>query len=59
MQSPRTAANSFRKAVSAGAFAEAEQLLESYRHDVEAAWNAATSSLFTLLTRLRSPYAAS
>src|SRR6185369_12904063 len=43
MQSPRTAANSFRKAVSAGAFAEAEQLLESYRHDVEAAWNAATS----------------
>ena len=43
MQSPRTAANSFRKAVSAGAFAEAEQLLESYRRDVEAAWNAATS----------------
>ncbi len=43
MQSPRTAVSSFRKAVSAGAFAEAEQLLESYRRDVEAAWNAAMS----------------
>jgi len=29
--------------VSAGAFPEAEQLLESYRRDVESSWNAATS----------------
>ena len=43
MQSPRTAVDLFRKAVSAGAFAEAEKLLESYRRDVEAAWHAATS----------------
>ena len=43
MQSPTKAVNSFRKAVSAGAFAEAEQFLEAYRRDVEACWNAATS----------------
>ena len=43
MQSPKTAVNLFRSAVSAGAFSEAEQLLESYRCDVEASWNAATS----------------
>jgi hypothetical protein len=43
MQSPKTAVNSFRSAVSAGAFSEAEQLLESYRRDVEASWHAATS----------------
>ena len=43
MQSPRTAVNRLRSAVSAGAFLEAEQLLESYRRDVEASWNAATS----------------
>ena len=43
MQSPSKAVDSFRKAVSAGAFAEAEQLLEAYRRDVEASWHAATS----------------
>jgi hypothetical protein len=43
MQSPYKAVDSFRKAVSAGAFAEAEQLLEAYRRDVEACWNAAAS----------------
>lgn len=43
MQSPKTAVNRFRSAVSAGAFSEAEQLLESYRQDVEAAWSAAAS----------------
>jgi hypothetical protein len=43
MQSPIKAVDSFRKAVSAGAFAEAEQLLEAYRCEVEACWNAATS----------------
>ena len=43
MQSPKTAVDLFRSAVSAGAFSEAEQLLESYRRDVEASWNAATS----------------
>jgi hypothetical protein len=43
MQSPKTAVNLFRRAVSAGAFSEAEQLLESYRRDVEASWHAATS----------------
>ena len=42
MQSP-TAVELFRKAVSAGAFAEAEQLLEGYRHDVEVSWEATTS----------------
>ena len=42
MQSP-TAVELFRKAVSAGAFLEAEQLLEKYRRDVEASWGAATS----------------
>jgi len=41
MQSP-TAVELFRNAVSAGAFAEAEQLLEGYRHEVEASWNAAS-----------------
>ena len=43
MPSPSKAVDLFRKAVSAGAFAEAEQLLESYRQDVEASWEAATS----------------
>jgi hypothetical protein len=43
MQSPKTAVNLFRSAVSAGAFSEAEQLLEMYRRDVEASWHAATS----------------
>jgi len=43
MQSPRAAVSRFRSAVSAGAFLEAEQLLESYRRDVETSWNAATS----------------
>ena len=43
MQSPRTAVDLFRKAVSAGAFAEAEQHLASYRCDVEESWGAATS----------------
>jgi hypothetical protein len=43
MQSPRTAVNLFRSAVSAGAFSEAEQFLELYRRDVEASWHAATS----------------
>jgi hypothetical protein len=42
MQSP-TAVELFRKAVSAGAFSEAERLLEMYRRDVEASWKAATS----------------
>jgi len=42
MQSP-TAVELFRKAVSAGAFPEAEYLLESYRRDVEGSWQAATS----------------
>lgn len=43
MQSPKTAVNLFRQAVSAGAFSEAEQFLESYRRDVEADWSTATS----------------
>jgi hypothetical protein len=43
MQSPRTAVNLFRSAVSAGAFSEAEQLLELYRRQVETCWNAATT----------------
>jgi hypothetical protein len=42
MQSP-TAVELFRKAVSAGAFADAEQLLEGYRRDVEVSWEGATS----------------
>ena len=42
MQSP-TAVELFRKAVSAGAFADAEKLLEGYRRDVEVSWEAATS----------------
>ena len=43
MQSPPKAVDLFRRAVSAGAFLEAEQLLERYRRDVEASWHAATS----------------
>ena len=43
MQSKSPAVDLFRKAVSAGAFLEAEQLLEMYRRGVEASWNAATS----------------
>lgn len=43
MQSPRTAVNLFRSAVSAGKFSEAEQFLERYRGEVEASWHAATS----------------
>ena len=43
MPLPIKAVDSFRQAVSAGAFAEAEQLLEAYRRDVEACWHAATS----------------
>jgi hypothetical protein len=42
MPSPTKAVDSFRKAISAGAFSEAEQFLESYRHEVESSWNAAT-----------------
>ena len=42
MQSP-TAVELFRKAVSAGASADAEQILEGYRRDVEVSWEAATS----------------
>jgi hypothetical protein len=42
MQSQPKAVDQFRKAVSAGAFSEAEQLLETYRRDVETSWNAAT-----------------
>jgi len=41
MQSPTKAVDSFRKAVAAGEFGEAEQFLEAYRRDVEACWNAA------------------
>jgi hypothetical protein len=44
MRSKSAAAESFRSAVSAGAFLEAQQLLELYRHEVEASWKAATSS---------------
>jgi hypothetical protein len=43
MQSPTKAVDLFRKAVSAQAFSEAEQLLETYRRHVEASWHAATS----------------
>jgi hypothetical protein len=43
MQSPSKAVDLFRKAVSAEAFSEAEQLLEMYRREVEVSWNAATS----------------
>jgi C4-type Zn-finger protein len=43
MQSPSKAVDLFRSAVSAGAFSEAEGLLETYRRDVEASWRAATS----------------
>ena len=43
MQSPTRAVDLFRKAVSAEAFSEAEQLLEMYRREVETSWNAATS----------------
>jgi len=44
MQSKSAAAESFCSAVSAGAFSEAEQLLASYRCDVEASWKASTSA---------------
>jgi hypothetical protein len=43
MHSKSPAVELFRKAVSAGAFLEAEQLLEMYRRYVEAFWKAATS----------------
>ncbi len=43
MQSPTKAVDLFRKAVSTGAFLEAEPLLEMYRRDVEASWGAATT----------------
>ena len=43
MQSPRTAVNLFRSAVSSGEFSEAEEHLELYRREVEASWHAATS----------------
>jgi hypothetical protein len=43
MQSKSAAVDSFRSAVSAGAFPEAERLLEMYRHEVEVSWKAATS----------------
>jgi hypothetical protein len=43
MQSKSTAAESFRGAVSAGAFSDAERLLEAYRHEVEVSWKASTS----------------
>jgi hypothetical protein len=43
MQSKSPAAELIRKAVSAGAFLEAERLLDVYRRDVEASWHAATS----------------
>jgi hypothetical protein len=43
MQSQTKAVDLFRSAVSAGAFSEAEQLLESYRREVESSWHAATS----------------
>jgi hypothetical protein len=42
MPSPTAAVELFRRAVSAGAFLEAEQLLEIYRREVEASWKAAT-----------------
>jgi hypothetical protein len=42
MQSQPKAVDLFRKAVSAGAFPEAEQFLEVYRRDVETSWNATT-----------------
>lgn len=44
MQSVIAAAETFRSAVSAGAFAEAEQLLAAYRQEVEACWHAASAS---------------
>ena len=43
MQS-QTIAERFRSAVSAGAFFRAEELLETYRSEVEASWKAATSA---------------
>jgi hypothetical protein len=42
MPSPTRAVDSFRRAISAGAFSEAEQFLESYRREVESSWNAAS-----------------
>lgn len=44
MQSKSAVVERLRKAVSAGAFLEAEQLLELYRSDVEASWKSATSA---------------
>jgi hypothetical protein len=44
MPSKSAAAELFRRAVSAGAFLEAQQYLELYRHEVEASWKATTSS---------------
>ena len=44
MQSLPPMAELFRSAVSAGAFLEAERLLGTYRHEVEASWKAATSA---------------
>ncbi len=45
MHSKIAAAELFRGAVSAGAFLEAEQLLELYRREVELTWNTATSAI--------------
>jgi hypothetical protein len=44
MQSQATAAKQFRTAVSAGEFLQAEQLLDSYRREVEIAWKSAVSA---------------
>jgi len=43
MPLPPAAAESFRGAIAAGAFLEAERLLQIYCREVEDAWNAATS----------------
>jgi hypothetical protein len=44
MQSKLPASKLFRNAIAAGAFFQAEELLECYRHEVEAAWKAAASA---------------
>jgi len=44
MQTQSQVTNEFRSAVSAGAFAQAEQMFDEYRQEVLAAWNAATSA---------------
>ena len=44
MQSATAVAEQFRSAVSEGAFLEAQELLEEYRREVEASWNAAVSA---------------